>query len=202
MSEFFEYLKRLFGLSDEQVQKAEEELKNAKKSETESKETAGNQENENKKVETVENVATTSKKEEIEKTEPVGDKLQTAGASSNTDKEVEKMSFTAEEYKKLEAELAAVKGILEKQNAEKAAADRMNKIKEFKDCLDYDYLGQLLDGVEEKDFGAKVEAIKKDKSYLFKAPDTKGFNPATPQNTMDEVTAAFYDFNHDIRPGS
>lgn len=202
MNEFIEYFKRLFGLSDEQVAKAEEELKNVKKSEEETKETAENQEKDNKKVETVENVETASKKEELTKTEPVGDKLQSAGATSNTDKEVEKMSFTAEEYKKLEAELAAVKGILEKQNAEKAAADRMNKIKEFKDCLDYDYLGQLLDGVEEKDFGAKVEEIKKDKSYLFKAPETKGFNPATPQSAMDEVTALFYEYNHDIRPGS
>ena len=197
MNEFLEYFKRLFGLSEEQVQKAEDELKNIENLETEPKEIAENQDIKNKKAETNTNVEPTK-----ETDKPVGLEEQSAGATSNTAKEVEKMSFTAEEYKKLEEELAAVKGILEKQNAEKAATDRMNKIKEFKDCLDYDYLGQLLDGVAEKDFGTKVEEIKKNKSYLFKAPDTKGFNPATPQNTFDDVTAAFYDFNHDIRPGN
>ena len=196
-----EFFKKLFGLSDEQMQKAEQELNKVQKSDVEVVENAENQDINTKETKTEEKAEKTTKNDKEVKTESVDDKNQSAG-DANKAEGVEKMSVTLDEYKKIEAELAAVKGILEKNNAEKAASERMTKIKEFKDCLDYDYLSQLLDGVEEKDFGSKVEEIKKDKGYLFKTADTAGFNPATPQNTFDEVDAAFYAINHDLRPGS
>ena len=202
MNEFLEFFKRLFGLSEEQVAKAEQELNKVQKSDVKVVENAENQDIDKKETKTEENTEKPTKNADIGKNESADDKKQSAGDVNDKDEGVENMSVTVEEYKKIQAELAAVKGILEKNNAEKAAAERMIKIKEFKDCLDFDYLSQLLDGVDEKDFGTKVEEIKKDKGYLFKAPETKGFNPATPQNTMDEVTASFYEFNHDIRPGN
>lgn len=200
MNEFLEFFKRLFGLSEEQVAKAEQELNKVQKSDVEVVESAENQDIDKKETETDENAEKSTQKDNTDKKESEDDNLQSADATSNEG--VENMSVNIEEYKKIQAELEAVKGILEKQNSERAAEQRMSKIKEFKDCLDFDYLSQLLDGVEEKDFGAKVEEIKKDKGYLFKVADTEGFNPATPQNKLSGVEAKFYELNPDLRPSS
>ena len=202
MNEFLEFFKRLFGLSEEQVAKAELELNKAQKSEDDAEKSAENQEKESEKSKTDEKAETTTEKTETDKNESEDEKKQSAGDVNDKAEGVENMSVTVEEYKKIQAELEAVKGILEKQNAEKAAEQRMGKIKEFKDCLDYDYLSQLLDGVEEKDFASKVDEIKKDKGYLFKTADTEGFNPATPQNKLSGVEAKFYELNPNLRPGS
>lgn len=202
MNEFLEFFKRLFGLSEEQVQKAEQELNKVQKSDVEVVENAENQDIDKKETKTEENTEKPTKNDNTDKKESADDKKQSAGDVNNEGEGVENMSVTVEEYKKIQAELAAVKGILEKQNAEKAAADRMGKIKEFKDCLDFDYLSQLLDGVDEKDFATKVEEIKKDKGYLFKAADTEGFNPATPQSVTSGVEAKFFELNPHLRPGS
>ena len=201
MNEFLEFFKRLFGLSDEQVAKAEQELNKVEKIDSEVENDAENQDIDTKETKSTEKAVKSIDNKETEKDESVDEKMQSAGDVNKDTEGVETM-VNLEEYKKIQAELAAVKGILEKNNAEKAAEQRMSKIKEFKDCLDFDYLSQLLDGVDEKDFGTKVEEIKKDKGYLFKAADTEGFNPATPQNLMSGVEAKFYELNPDLRPGS
>jgi hypothetical protein len=200
MNEFLEFFKRLFGLSEEQVAKAEQELNMVQKSDTELVESAENQDIDKKETKAGEKTEKPTQNDNTDKKESEDDNLQSADATSNEG--VENMNVNIEEYKKIQAELEAVKGILEKQNSERAAEQRMSKIKEFKDCLDFDYLSQLLDGVEEKDFGAKVEEIKKDKGYLFKVADTEGFNPATPQNKLSGVEAKFYELNPDLRPSS
>ena len=200
MNEFLEFFKRLFGLSEEQVAKAEQELNKVQKSDVEVVENAENQDIDKKDTKAGEKTEKPTQNDNTDKKESEDDNLQSADATSNEG--VENMSVNIEEYKKIQAELEAVKGILEKQNSERAAEQRMSKIKEFKDCLDFDYLSQLLDGVEEKDFGAKVEEIKKDKGYLFKVADTEGFNPATPQNKLSGVEAKFYELNPDLRPSS
>ena len=153
MNKFLEFLKDFLGLSEEQVQKAEEGLKNIEKLETETKETAENQEKETEKVETVENV------ENKANTEPLGEKEQSAVATSNTEGVEE--TVNKEEYTKLQKELADVKAMLENTKAEQAKEKRENKIKSVKDCLDYSILTSLLEGVEDKDFDTKVEEIKK-----------------------------------------
>ncbi len=201
MNKFLEFFRVLFGLSDEQVQKAELNLNNIEKLTDSVEKDAENQENTKEELKIDKTVEESTDTKDLDKNEPEGEEIQSAGDANRTEG-VENMNFTAEEYKKLQEELAAVKGILEKNNAEKAATQRMGKIKEFKDCLDFDYLSQLLEGVEEKDFASKVEDIKKEKSYLFKTADTEGFNPATPQNKLSGVEAKFYELNPALRPGS
>ena len=196
-----EFLKSLLDLSDEQVKKAEKELKNVEKLEDKIEEIAESQEDENKEEKGEENGKVQGRQEERQVIEPAGDKKQSAGATSNTTEGVEE-TVNKEDYKKLQDELAAVKSILENTKAEQAKEKRDNKVKSVKDCLDYDYLATLLDGVEDKDFDSKVEEIKKDKAYLFKVTDTKGFNPATPSSTLSGVDAAFFEINPSLRPSS
>ena len=178
MNKLLEILKELFGLTDEQLEKAKsEEVKPEDKTEDKT---------EDKPVE-----------KEEEKTKPTGETVeeQSAGATSDTDKEAIDMS----NYKELQEELKAVKEMLEAAKSETLAEKRKNKIQSIKDCVDYDILTTLLDGVEEKDFDTKVAEIQKNKSYLFKSKETDGFNPATPQNTMSDVEAAFYAKNPDLK---
>ena len=201
MNKFLEFLKSLLDLSDEQVKKAEKELKNVEKLEDKIEEIAESQEDENKEEKGEENGKVQGRQEERQVIEPAGDKKQSAGATSNTTEGVEE-TVNKEDYKKLQDELAAVKSILENTKAEQAKEKRDNKVKSVKDCLDYDYLATLLDGVEDKDFDSKVEEIKKDKAYLFKVTDTKGFNPATPSSTLSGVDAAFFEINPSLRPSS
>ena len=201
MNKLLEFLKGLLDLSDDQVPKAEKELKNVEKLEDKIEEIAEIQEDEKKEGMGEKDGKMQGRKEEMKKTEPKGDEKQSAGATSNTTEGVEE-TVNKEDYKKLQDELAAVKTILENTKAEQAKEKRDNKVKSVKDCLDYDYLATLLDGVEDKDFDSKVEAIKKDKAYLFKSTDTKGFNPATPSSTLSGVEAAFYELNPSLRPSS
>lgn len=177
MNKFFEFFKTLFNLTDEQIEQAQLELNNQQKTETDTQNSQENQEKEQKTTETVENVDTTTEKENIE-----------GGDSVNR-----------EDYMKIEAELKAVKALLEKTTKERDTEKRANRIKSVEGCLDYDLLTSLLTGVEDKDLDTKIEAIKKEKSYLFKKPETEGFNPATPQNTMGGVEAAFLELNPDIK---
>lgn len=180
MNKFFEFFKTLFNLTDEQIEQAQLELNNQQKTETDTQNSQENQEKEQKTTETVENVDTTTE---------------------NTEKEIIKGgdSVNREDYMKIEAELKAVKALLEKTTKERDTEKRANRIKNVEGCLDYDLLTTLLTGVEDKDLDDKIEAIKKEKSYLFKKPETEGFNPATPQNTMGGVEAAFLELNPDIK---
>lgn len=180
MNKFFEFFKTLFNLTDEQIEQAQLELNNQQKTETDTQNSQENQEKEQKTTETVENVDTTTE---------------------NTEKEiiVGGDSVNREDYMKIEAELKAVKALLEKTTKERDSEKRANRIKNVEGCLDYDLLTSLLTDVEDKDLDAKIETIKKEKSYLFKKPETDGFNPATPQNTMGGVEAAFLELNPDIK---
>ena len=180
MNKFFEFFKALFNLTDEQIEQAQLELNNQQKTDTDTQNIQINQEKEQKTTETVENVDTTTE---------------------NTEKENIKGgdSVNREDYMKIEAELKAVKALLEKTTKERDSEKRANRIKNVEGCLDYDLLTTLLTGVEDKDLDDKIEAIKKEKSYLFKKPETDGFNPATPQNTMGGVEAAFLELNPDIK---
>ena len=180
MNKFFEFFKTLFNLTDEQIAQAQLELNNQQKTETDTQNIQINQEKEQKATETVENVNTTTENTEKENIEG-GD------------------SVNREDYMKIEAELKAVKALLEKTTKERDSEKRANRIKNVEGCLDYDLLTTLLTGVEDKDLDDKIEAIKKEKSYLFKKPETDGFNPATPQNTMGGVEAAFLELNPDIK---
>lgn len=179
MNKFFEFFKALFNLTDEQIEQAQLELNNQQKTETNTQNSQENKEKEQKTTETVENVDTTTE---------------------NTEKEnIEGDSVNREDYMKIEAELKAVKALLEKTTKERDTEKRLARIKSVEGCLDYDLLTSLLTGVEDKDLDTKIEAIKKEKSYLFKKPETEGFNPATPQNTMGGVEAAFLELNPDIK---
>ena len=196
MNKFLEFFRDLFGLSEEQVKKAEQELNNVEKMTDGTEKTLENQENESKKSETAEKIEKTAEIKETEKKEPAGDNLQSAG---DVNKEGVEETVNMETYKKLEAELAKVTAILENTKAEQAKEKRDNRVKGVKDCLDYNLLGTLLEGVEDKDFDTKVEEIKKEKAYLFKTTDTKGFNPATPSSTLNGVEEAFFKNNPDLR---
>lgn len=178
MNRLLEFFKELFGLSDEQIERVQDELKNEEKTE----ETPAEEKKDEKVEDTADGVGT----------QPAG-----------VDEEVkgdEDMSVSAEDYKKLQDELAAVKGLLEKQTADALKEKRMNKINGYKDCRDTSYLSTLLEGVEEKDMDKKVEEIKKEKAYLFSKPETEGFNPSEPNTKMNGVEAAFYRNNPDLRP--
>jgi small-conductance mechanosensitive channel len=198
LNKFLEFFRDLFGLSEEQVKKAEKELNNVEKLTENTEETTENQEVESEKSKINKKTEKTTETQTTEKNESEDDNLQSAVATSNTAEGVEE-TVNNEEYKKLQAELAAVKKILENTKAEQAKEKRDNKVKAVKDCLDYEYLTSLLDGVEDKDFDTKVEEIKKEKSYLFKTTDTKGFNPATPSSTLNGVEEAFFKNNPDLR---
>ena len=180
MNKFFEFFKTLFNLTDEQIEQAQLELNNQQKTETDTQNIQTNQEKEQKTTETVENVDTTTE---------------------NTEKEIIDGgdSVNREDYMKIEAELKAVKALLEKTTKERDSEKRANRIKNVEGCLDYDLLTTLLTGVEDKDLDAKIESLRKEKSYLFKKPETEGFNPATPQNSMGGVEAAFLELNPDIK---
>lgn len=180
MNKFFEFFKTLFNLTDEQIEQAQLELNNQQKTDTDTQNIQTNQEKEQKTTETVENVGTTKENTEKETIEG-GD------------------SVNREDYMKIETELKAVKALLEKTTKERDTEKRANRIKNVEGCLDYDLLTTLLTGVEDKDLDDKIEAIKKEKSYLFKKPETEGFNPATPQNSMGGVEAAFLELNPDIK---
>ena len=180
MNKFFEFFKPLFNLTDEQIEQAQLELNKEQKTDTDTQNIQTNQEKEQKTTETVENVDTTTENTEKENIEG-GDRV------------------NREDYMKIEAELKAVKALLEKTTKERDSEKRANRIKNVEGCLDYDLLTSLLNGVEDKDLDTKIEAIKKEKSYLFKKPETDGFNPATPQNTMGGVEAAFLELNPDIK---
>ena len=197
MSKLLDVLRDLFNLSEEQVAQAELDLNNVQKSETDTEETAENQGIDKKESETVEKVDTTTDKKTSDKNEPEGDKKQSARATSNTEGVEE--TVNREDYKKLEDEIVALKSMLEQTQAERTAERRDAKIKSFKDVQDYDILTTLLDGVEDKDIDGKVAELRKDKGYLFKKPETEGFNPATPQNTLTGVEAAFLELNPDIK---
>lgn len=181
MNKFFEFFKTLFNLTDEQIEQAQLELNNQQKTETDTQNSQENQEKEQKTTETVENVDTTTENTEKEIIDDGGD------------------SVNREDYMKIEAELKAVKALLEKTTKERDSEKRSARIKSVEGCLDYDLLTSLLNGVEDKDLDDKIEAIKKEKSYLFKKPETEGFNPATPQNSMGGVEAAFLELNPDIK---
>ena len=180
MNKFFEFFKTLLNLTDEQIDQAQLELNNQQKTDTDTQNIQTNQEKEQKTTETVENVGTTKENTEKETIEG-GD------------------SVNREDYMKIETELKAVKALLEKTTKERDTEKRANRIKNVEGCLDYDLLTTLLTGVEDKDLDDKIEAIKKEKSYLFKKPETEGFNPATPQNSMGGVEAAFLELNPDIK---
>ena len=180
MNKFFEFFKTLFNLTDEQIEQAQLELNKEQKTGTSTQNSQENKEKEQKTTETVENVETTTENTEKETIEG-GD------------------SVNREDYMKIQEELKAVKALLEKTTKERDTEKRSARIKSVEGCLDYDLLTSLLTGVEDKDLDAKIEAIKKEKSYLFKKPETEGFNPATPQNTMGGVEAAFLELNPDIK---
>ena len=180
MNKFFEFFKTLFNLTDEQIEQAQLELNNQQKTETDTQNIQTNQEKEQKTTETVENVDATTENTEKENIEG-GD------------------SVNREDYMKIQEELKAVKALLEKTTKERDSEKRSARIKSVEGCLDYDLLTSLLNGVEDKDLDTKIEAIKKEKSYLFKKPETEGFNPATPQNSMGGVEAAFLELNPDIK---
>ena len=180
MNKFFEFFKTLFNLTDEQIEQAQLELNKEQKTDTSTQNSQENQEKEQKTTETVENVDATTENTEKENIEG-GD------------------SVNREDYMKIQEELKAVKALLEKTTKERDSEKRSARIKSVEGCLDYDLLTSLLNGVEDKDLDTKIEAIKKEKSYLFKKPETEGFNPATPQNTMGGVEAAFLELNPDIK---
>mgnify|MGYP007022168669 CR=1 FL=1 len=116
MNKFLEFFKELFGLSDEQLEKAQEELVKEQKSE-------------NEEVEETE-----KNDDKVGSDKGTADGVGTQPACVNEDNKGDAdMSVSLEEYKKLQDELAAVKGILEKNNADAAAEKRMNKIKSYKD---------------------------------------------------------------------
>lgn len=180
MNKFFEFFKTLFNLTDEQIEQAQLELNKEQKTDTDTQNIQTNQEKEQKTTETVENVGTTTENTEKENIEG-GD------------------SVNREDYMKIQEELKAVKALLEKTTKERDSEKRANRIKNVEGCLDYDLLTSLLTDVEDKDLDAKIESLRKEKSYLFKKPETEGFNPATPQNTMGGVEAAFLELNPDIK---
>lgn len=180
MNKFFEFFKTLFNLTDEQIEQAQLELNKEQKTDTDTQNIQTNQEKEQKTTETVENVGTTTENTEKETIEG-GD------------------SVNREDYMKIQEELKAVKALLEKTTKERDTEKRSARIKSVEGCLDYDLLTSLLTDVEDKDLDDKIEAIKKEKSYLFKKPETDGFNPATPQNSMGGVEAAFLELNPDIK---
>lgn len=187
MNDFLGFLRKLFSLSDEELEKVSAEIEKGTNEDEKAKEMGKEQKPE-------------KKAEETKEKKDIAEGVRIQQAASNTDKGDEDMGVSVEEYKKLQEELAAVKGILEKNNADALAEKRMNKIKSYKDCLDTSYLSTLLDGVDEKDFDSKVEEIKKEKAYLFSKPETDGFNPAEPNNKLSGVDAAFYKQNTDLTP--
>lgn len=182
MNKFFEFFKTLFNLTDEQIEQAQLELNKEQKTDIDTQNSQENKEKEQKTTETVENVDTTTENTE------------------NTEKEnIEGDSVNREDYMKIQEELKAVKALLEKTTKERDSEKRANRIKNVEGCLDYDLLTSLLTDVEDKDLDTKIESLRKEKSYLFKKPETEGFNPATPQNTMGGVEAAFLELNPDIK---
>ena len=182
MNKLFEILKSLFAMSEEELENTELDIKKVEKVEDKS----------------VEKVEEEPKKEEKTDTKSKDVETQTSLVNENKDGED---TVKMEEYKALQDELKAMKELLETTQAERVAEKRANKIKSVKDCLDYDVLTSLLDGVEDKDIDSKVEEIKGEKAYLFKAKETEGFNPATPSSTLSGVEAEFYKLNPDLRPG-
>ena len=203
MNKFFEFFRALFSLSDEDLESLELSVKNEQKAEDET----GKQNNNNEKDKEVKETEKVSNNKENVKTDKKGTgetvKEQTAGASSvsiQDEKQKEADSVSIAEYKKLEQELASVRKILEDTKTQQIQEKRDAKIKTYTDCLDPSLLTTLLDGIDEKDMDAKVEEIKKEKGYLFKSVETKGFNPATPQNTLSNLEAKFYERNPDLKP--
>lgn len=182
MNKFLEFFKSLFDLSDAQIEKAELELKNTQKSDL-------NNEERKETVESVESIETNTDNKSVD------DKVQSAYATPKKDGET--MENT--ELQALQEELKSMKALLEQTQSERAAEKRNSKIKSIKDCVDYDILISLLDGVEEKDIDKKIDEIKKEKSYLFKKVETEGFNPSTPQNILNGVESAFYELNPDLK---
>lgn len=179
LNKLWEILKSLFEMSEEELENTELELKNKEKVEDKPAD----------KVEEKEEKKTDTKSKDVE----------TQTSLVNKDKDGED-TVRMEDYKALQEELKAMKELLETTQAERVAEKRATKIKSVKDCLDYDVLTSLLDGVEDKDIDSKVEEIKGEKAYLFKAKETEGFNPAAP-STPDGVTAEFLKLNPDLRPG-
>lgn len=179
-SQFFDWL---FDDSEQEQVKKELEAKIEEKSKSDV-------ENTSKKEETAENNKNADNTKE--KAESV--KKQSADATSDTTKEVNPMDL--KKIEELNKEIADLKAMLEKSKADQRTA----KINSIANCLDYDILTSLLDGVEDKDIDSKVAEIKKDKGYLFKSVETNGFNPATPQNTLSGVEAKFYERNTDLTP--
>lgn len=180
LNKLFEILKSLFTMTEEELENTELELKNIEKVEDKS-------------------AAKVEEKEEIpaDKTDTKSKDVGTQTLVVNENKDGEE-TVDIKEYKALQAELKAMKEMMETTQAERVAEKRATKIKSVKDCVDYDVLTSLLEGVEDKDIDAKVAEIQKEKGYLFKAKETDGFNPATPQNTLTGVEAAFYELNPTI----
>ena len=183
LNKLFEILKSLFTMTEEELENTELEIKNIEKVEVKPAEKV--EEKEEKKTDT----ADTKSKDVV---------TQTLVVNENKDGEE---TVDIKEYKALQAELKAMKEMMEATQAERVAEKRAAKIKIIKDCVDYDVLTSLLDGVEDKDIDAKVAEIQKEKGYLFKAKETDGFNPAIPQKTLTGVEAEFYKLNPDLRPG-
>lgn len=177
MNKVLEFLKSLFELSDEQIEKVELELKNTKKFDLD---------NDKESEETVES---------IESKKSVDDKVQSAYATPIKDGE----NMENAEIKSLQEELKSMKALLEQTQAERAAEKRDMKINGIKDCVDYGVLTSLLEGVEDKDIDTKIEELRKEKGYLFKQVETDGFNPSSPQNTLNGVESAFYELNPDLK---
>jgi hypothetical protein len=182
LNKFLEFLKSLVDLSDEQIEKAELELNKTEKTDKKT---------EDKPVEKQEEKVETKTGETV--------KEQSAGATSNTTNKDGEDTVDMKKYEALQSELKAMKEMLENTQAERVAEKRANKIKSVKNCVDYDVLTSLLEGVEDKDIDAKVAEIQKDKGYLFNTKETEGFNPATPQKTVSGVEAKFLELNPDLK---
>ena len=182
LNKFLEFLKSLLDLSDEQIEKAELELNKTEKTDKKT---------EDKPVEKQEEKVETKTGETV--------KEQSAGATSNTTNKDGEDTVDMKKYEALQSELKAMKEMLENTQAERVAEKRANKIKSVKNCVDYDVLTSLLEGVEDKDIDAKVAEIQKDKGYLFNTKETEGFNPATPQKTVSGVEAKFLELNPDLK---
>lgn len=182
LNKFLEFLKSLVDLSDEQIEKAELELNKTEKTEKKTEDKPAEKQEEKVETKTGETV-----------------KEQSAGATSNTTNKDGEDTVDMKKYEALQSELKAMKEMLENTQAERVAEKRANKIKSVKNCVDYDVLTSLLEGVEDKDIDAKVAEIQKDKGYLFNTKETEGFNPATPQKTVSGVEAKFLELNPDLK---
>ena len=175
MNKFLEFFKGIFGLTDEQLEKAQLEFENKEPNEEVEKAEHKDEEKEEDKEE--------DKEEEHTKEEP-----------NNKGGEAD-----MKELELLKEQVAKLTEMLEQKDKEAMQKARQDKIKSVKGCNDYDVLETLLKDVKDDDIDSKVEEIKKEKGYLFKKINTEGFNPAQPQNTLDGVDRAFLELNPGLK---